>query len=75
MSPDGPAEPAEWREACVDRGRKMVLRDRNHPSIVLWSAGNESGSGENIYAAIAEGKRLDPSRPAWMCGGGTDYFP
>lgn len=35
----------EWREAFVDRGARMVQRDRNHASIVLWSLGNESGYG------------------------------
>jgi hypothetical protein len=59
----------EWRPKYLDRIRKMVLRDRNHPSIVMWSVGNESGWGDNLCAAIAEGKRLDPSRPAWMYGG------
>lgn len=65
----------EWREQYLDRMRKMVYRDRNHPSVVMWSAGNESGSGENICALIEEGKRVDPSRPGWMYGGNRDEDP
>lgn len=65
----------EWRAQYVERVQKMVLRDRNHPSIIIWSAGNESGTGNNICAVIEEGKRLDPSRPAWMYGGNTTDFP
>ncbi len=51
-----------WREAYVDRAERMVLRDRNHPSIILWSLGNESGYGPN-HDAMAEAIRaLDPTR-------------
>ncbi len=65
----------QWREQYLDRMRKMVYRDRNHPSVVVWSAGNESGHGENICALISEGKEIDPSRPAWMYGGNRDEDP
>jgi beta-galactosidase len=65
----------EWREMYLDRARRMVHRDRNHPSVIVWSAGNESGSGDNICAVIAEGKRIDPTRPGWMYGGNNDMFP
>jgi beta-galactosidase len=69
------SERPEWREMYLDRARKMVYRDRNHPSIIIWSAGNESGSGENICSLIAEGKHIDSSRPAWLYGGNNDYYP
>ncbi len=64
-----------WKDQYLDRMRKMVYRDRNHASVVIWSAGNESGSGENICSLIAEGKTIDPSRPAWMYGGNRDEDP
>ena len=64
-----------WLNQYLDRMRKMVYRDRNHASVVIWSAGNESGPGDNICALIAEGKKIDPSRPAWMYGGNQDEDP
>lgn len=57
-----------------ERVNKMVLRDRNYPSVLMWSAGNESGEGENISEVVREGKRLDPTR-FWMYGGNADKHP
>ena len=65
------SELPEWTAAYINRVQGMVLRDRNHPSIIFWSAGNESGTGNNICEVIKEGKRLDPSR-IFMYGGNTD---
>ena len=48
-----------WRNAYVDRTERMVLRDRNHPSVVFWSLGNESGRGRNIVAEYEAVKKLD----------------
>lgn len=61
----------EWKNAYIDRVRGMVLRDRNHPCIIFWSAGNESGFGNNICEVIKEGKSLDPTH-LFMYGGNTD---
>ncbi|MBI2762774.1 MAG: DUF4981 domain-containing protein [Chloroflexi bacterium] len=49
--------------AWVDRVSRMVLRDRNHASVILWSLGNESGYGANHDAAAAWVRRVDPGRP------------
>lgn len=65
---------AEFREMYKERVRRMVLRDRNHPCILFWSAGNESGNGVNIGEVIKEGKRLDPTR-SWMYGGNSFSHP
>lgn len=49
----------QWEAAYVDRAVHMVSRDKNHPSVVLWSLGNESGYGGNFSAAFRAVKTLD----------------
>ena len=51
-----------------ERARRMVLRDRNQPAVLFWSAGNESGEGPNIGDVIDEGRKYDNTR-SWMYGG------
>ncbi|WP_284036854.1 beta-galactosidase subunit alpha [Neobacillus sp. 114] len=52
----------EWKEAYVDRMKRMVERDKNHPSIIIWSLGNESGFGENHIQMAKWTKLKDPTR-------------
>ena len=52
-----------FEEAFVDRMRRMVHRDKNHASIIVWSLGNESGFGPNLEKAAAWIKQQDRSRP------------
>ncbi len=52
-----------WKAAHLDRIRRMVERDKNHPSIIIWSLGNEAGSGQNFEAAAQWVRERDPSRP------------
>ena len=56
------AKDPNWEKAFVDRGERMVLRDRNHPSILVWSLGNESGYGPNHDAMAARIRQLDATR-------------
>lgn len=51
-----------WTDQYVDRTESMVLRDRNHPSVIFWSLGNESNAGSNFQATYDRCKELD-SRP------------
>lgn len=52
----------DWKEAYVDRVRRMVERDKNHPSVLFWSLGNESGFGCNFRAMAEWCRENDPTR-------------
>ncbi len=57
------AKDPSWFEAHLDRVRNMLERDKNHPSVILWSLGNEAGDGENFVKCSQWVKQRDPSRP------------
>lgn len=57
------SHPKEWEKAHTARVVEMVEATYNHPSIVIWSLGNEAGPGQNFVTAYNELKKLDTSRP------------
>jgi beta-galactosidase len=67
-----------WEQAHVDRVKRMVERDKNHPSIIIWSMGNEAGDGVNFTACYNWIKSRDLSRPVHYeragLGDNTDIF-
>lgn len=56
------SHPVEWLDAHVDRIMSMVERGKNHPSIIMWSLGNEAGPGRNFLIAERTIKARDRSR-------------
>ncbi|WP_315914278.1 glycoside hydrolase family 2 TIM barrel-domain containing protein [Arthrobacter sp. lap29] len=65
------AEP-QYRAALLDRMQRLVERDKNHPCVIMWSLGNESGKGENLAAMAEWTKARDPERLVhyegdWAC--------
>ena len=58
-----PANDPEWEAACVDRMVRMVERDKNHPSVIMWSLGNEANLGCNHKAMARAARESDPERP------------
>ena len=61
-----------WLNAYMRRMTRMVDRDKNHPSIIIWSLGNESGIGNNHHAMYQWTKLKDPTRPVQYEGGGSN---
>ncbi|PZF86334.1 beta-galactosidase [Jiangella anatolica] len=60
---DNPSDDPAWSAAYLDRIRRTVERDKNHPSVVMWSLGNESYTGRNLAANAAWVRGRDPGRP------------
>ena len=59
---DIPGSNPDWTGAVVDKMERMVLRDRNHPCIFMWSLGNEAGDGSNFVKMKEAALRLDTTR-------------
>ena len=66
------ASDPQWAGAFMARYTQMVERDKNHPSVIVWSLGNECGHGSNHDAMYGWSKAYDPSRPVQYEGGGAD---
>ncbi|MGH4028376.1 glycoside hydrolase family 2 TIM barrel-domain containing protein [Actinomycetota bacterium Odt1-20B] len=58
-----PGSLPDWTDACVDRVRSLVERDKNHACVVAWSLGNEAGEGDTFKAMAAWVRARDTSRP------------
>ena len=67
-----PAYRLEWKGMHMDRTKRMFERDKNHPSIITWSLGNEAGNGDNFMATYAYLKEMDKTRPT-QYEGATGY--
>jgi len=63
----------KWRKAHMERIERMYERDKNHPSVVTWSLGNEAGNGENFYAGYDWLKKIDTTRPVQYERAEYDY--
>lgn len=71
---DNPSDDPRWRAAYLDRIERTVERDKNHPSIVMWSLGNESGTGQNLAAMSVWVHERDPDRPVHYEGDHVGAF-
>ncbi|MFJ9540991.1 glycoside hydrolase family 2 TIM barrel-domain containing protein [Streptomyces sp. NPDC101225] len=59
---DNPVDDDRWTPALLDRAARMVERDKNHPSVVIWSLGNEAGTGRGLTAMAEWIRDRDPAR-------------
>ncbi len=57
-----PIQDPNWEEACLERLTRMLERDKNHPSVIMWSLGNEANYGRNHDVMAAWGKKRDNTR-------------
>lgn len=64
----------QWANSFLDRAVRMVERDKNHPCVIEWSLGNESGAGENHAAMAGWIRHFDPSRPVHYEGASRVAF-
>ncbi|SFF44618.1 glycoside hydrolase family 2 TIM barrel-domain containing protein [Curtobacterium sp. YR515] len=69
-----PSDDPAWREAYLDRIARTVERDKNHASIVMWSLGNESGTGRNLAAMSQWVHDRDDERPVHYEGDYTGAY-
>lgn len=69
-----PSDDPAWREAYLDRMQRTLERDKNHPSIVMWSLGNEAGTGANLAAMSAWVHARDAERPVHYEGDHTGEY-
>ena len=68
-----PAYRPDWRAAMLDREKSLVERDKNHPSVIIWSLGNEAGNGQNFVVAYDWIKERDKTRPVQFEQANEDY--
>ena len=57
-----PGDREDWLQAVLDRAKSMLERDKNHPSVLIWSCGNESYGGKDIYEISQYFRSVDPTR-------------
>jgi beta-galactosidase len=67
------ANKPEWLDMHMDRIKRSVERDKNHPSVIIWSLGNEAGNGYNMYKAYEWIKENEPTRPVQYERAGLEF--
>ena len=63
----------KWEQAYLDRALTMVERDKNHPSVIIWSMGNEGGGGQNYELCVAATRERDATRLVFYDGFHDDH--
>ncbi|UNY97964.1 DUF4981 domain-containing protein [Zhouia spongiae] len=63
----------KWLKAHMERTKRMIERDKNHPSVVIWSLGNEAGNGYNFYNTYLLAKEMDDTRPVQYERAGLEW--